>query len=131
MQIFCYYLLQLLICKVFESKKFMNDFSLPPLVLIFFNFTVTFEHNQHIDLIFPSGLSQVSSDFMYQFRSSPPEVFLGKGILQICGKFTGEHPCRSVISIKLVIFDTSFFSFAVAIFELLCLCLLFYCHLLF
>ena len=97
----------------------------------FFNFAVTFEHNQHIDLIFPSGLSQVSSDFMYQFRSSPPEVFLGKGILQICGKFTGEHPCRSVISIKLVIFDTSFFSFAVAIFELLCLCLLFYCHLLF
>ena len=35
------------------------------------------------------------------FRSSPPEVFLGKGLLKICSKFTGEHPCRSVISIKL------------------------------
>ena len=35
------------------------------------------------------------------FRSSPPEVFLGKGVLEICSKFTGEHPCQSAISIKL------------------------------
>ena len=28
-------------------------------------------------------------------------MFLGKGVLKICRKFTGEHPCRSVISIKL------------------------------
>ena len=35
------------------------------------------------------------------FRSSPPEVFLGKGVLKICTKFTGEHLCRSVISTKL------------------------------
>ena len=35
------------------------------------------------------------------FRSSHPEVFLGKGVLKICCKFTGEHPCRSVILIKL------------------------------
>ena len=35
------------------------------------------------------------------FRSSRPEVFLGKGVPKICSKFTGEHPCRSVISIKL------------------------------
>ena len=28
-------------------------------------------------------------------RSSRPEVFLGKGVLKICSKFTGEHPCRS------------------------------------
>ena len=34
-------------------------------------------------------------------RNSPPEVFLGKGVLKICGKFIGEHPYRSVISIKL------------------------------
>ena len=26
-------------------------------------------------------------------RSSPPEVFLGKTVLKICNKFTGEHPC--------------------------------------
>ena len=28
-------------------------------------------------------------------------VFLGKAVLKICTKFTGEHPCRNVISIKL------------------------------
>ena len=33
-------------------------------------------------------------------RSSPPEVFLGKGVLKICSKFTGKHPSRSVISIS-------------------------------
>ena len=35
-------------------------------------------------------------------RSSYPEVFLEKGVLKICRKFTREHPCRSAISIKLV-----------------------------
>ena len=34
-------------------------------------------------------------------RSSHPEVFLGKCVLRICSKFTGKHPCRSAISIKL------------------------------
>ena len=33
-------------------------------------------------------------------RSSFPEVFLGKGVLKMCSTFT-EHPCRSVISMKL------------------------------
>ena len=27
------------------------------------------------------------------FRSSPPEMFLGKGVQKICSKFPGEHPC--------------------------------------
>ena len=35
-------------------------------------------------------------------RSSRSEVFLRKGVLKIRSKFTGEHPCRSVISIKLL-----------------------------
>ena len=34
-------------------------------------------------------------------RSSHPQVFIGKGILKICSKFTGEPPCQSVISIRL------------------------------
>ena len=34
-------------------------------------------------------------------RSSRAEVFLRKGVLKICSKFTGEHPCWSAISIKL------------------------------
>ena len=42
-------------------------------------------------------------------RSSRPEVFLGKGVLKICSKFTEEHPCRSEISINLMhIFRTLF-----------------------
>ena len=32
-------------------------------------------------------------------RSSHPEVFLGKDVLKTCSKFTGDHPCRSTISI--------------------------------
>ena len=36
------------------------------------------------------------------FRSSYPEVFLGKVVLKMCFKFTGEHPCRGVISITVL-----------------------------
>ena len=36
------------------------------------------------------------------FRNNLSEVFLGKGVLKICNKLTEEHPCRSVISIKLI-----------------------------
>ena len=35
-------------------------------------------------------------------RSSHPELFRRKGILKMYNKFTGEHPCQSVISIKLL-----------------------------
>ena len=35
-------------------------------------------------------------------KSSHPEVFLGKDVPKICSKFTRKHPCRSVISIKLL-----------------------------
>ena len=34
-------------------------------------------------------------------RSSAPKVFLYKSVLEICSKFTWEHPCLSLISIKL------------------------------
>ena len=36
-----------------------------------------------------------------KFRNSPPEMFLRKGVLKICSKFTGEQPCWIAISIKL------------------------------
>ena len=42
--------------------------------------------------------------FLYvnkSLRRSRSKVFLGKAVLKICSKFTGEHPCRSAISIKL------------------------------
>ena len=28
---------------------------------------------------------------------------LGKGVLKICSKYTGKHPCRCAISIKLLL----------------------------
>ena len=34
-------------------------------------------------------------------RGSHPEVVLGKGVLKIRSKFTGEYPCQSVILINL------------------------------
>ena len=36
------------------------------------------------------------------YRSKRPKVFLRKGVLKICSKFTAEHPCQSAISIKLL-----------------------------
>ena len=50
--------------------------------------------------VFPLTANQ--SQNVDSFRSSPPEVLSEKGVLKICSKFTGEHPCRSVISIKLL-----------------------------
>ena len=35
-------------------------------------------------------------------RSSPSEMFLRKDVLKIYSKFTGDHPCRIVILIKLL-----------------------------
>ena len=43
------------------------------------------------------GMSQFPTD-----RSSRPEVFLGEDVPKICCKFTGELPCQSAISIKLL-----------------------------
>ena len=39
--------------------------------------------------------------YFTQDRGSRPEVFLGKGVLKICSKFTEEHSCRSAISMKM------------------------------
>ena len=44
-----------------------------------------------------------------QLRSSRPQVFLRKGVLKLCSKFTGEQPCNSVISIK---FQSNFIEIA-------------------
>ena len=33
-----------------------------------------------------------------EWEKQPVRVFLIKGVLKICSKFTGQHPCRSVIN---------------------------------
>ena len=47
------------------------------------------------------NLDQTCVNF-WMTRNSRPEMFLRKDVLKICRKFTGEHPCWSVISIKLL-----------------------------
>ena len=50
-------------------------------------------------LVFQIAFLKISKIY---FRNSHPELVLGRDVLKICSKFTGEHPCRSVISIKLL-----------------------------
>ena len=54
------------------------------------------------NLRLPNVRSQKYLNIRSWFRSSPLELFLGKDILKIGSKFTGEQPCQSVISIKLL-----------------------------
>ena len=49
-----------------------------------------------------SHVNDLRQSYVKTLRSSPPELFLGKGVLKTCSKFTGEHPCQSVVSIKLL-----------------------------
>ena len=47
-------------------------------------------------------INEIFATFIWSHsRSSTPVVILGKVVLKIRSKFTGEHPCRSVISVKL------------------------------
>ena len=47
-------------------------------------------------------LVQMNPALTYELdRSSHSEIFFRKAVLKICSKFTGEHPCRNAISIKL------------------------------
>ena len=39
---------------------------------------------------------------LYGDAEAAAQVFLGKGVLKICSKFTGGRPCRSTISTKVL-----------------------------
>ena len=55
----------------------------------------------YANLVFRDVLIQIIDQIIVVMTiSSPPDMFLRKGVLKICSKFTGEHPCRNVISIK-------------------------------
>ena len=55
---------------------------------VFFAFTFSFKTRFYLFIYF------------FACRSSHPDVLLRKGVPKVCIKFTGEYPCRSVISIK-------------------------------
>ena len=52
------------------------------------------------DVLSRTGLEKLKQLFR-KYRSSRPKLFLGKYVLKIYSKFTGEHPCQSMISKKL------------------------------
>ena len=64
--------------------------------LIFIN-----EKCTNLNVVVNSGWFTKSNNRKRKSRSSYPEVFLVKGVLKMCSKFTVEHSCRSTISIKL------------------------------
>ena len=83
-------------CLLYNIFKISSIVMLPrnmPLIT-FSNFVVKSSNQSKYLPAFPNVLRL--------FRSSRPEVFLGKGILKICSKFTGKHSCGSAISIKLL-----------------------------
>ena len=55
----------------------------------------------NLNVVVNSGWFTKSNNRKRKSRSSYPEVFLVKGVLKMCSKFTVEHSCRSTISIKL------------------------------
>ena len=71
--------------KISPKFSFLNDrhtFSFPPMTFWDFFLKAAFSRTQWVLL-----------------QKLPSELFLGKGVLKICSKFTGEHPCHSAILI--------------------------------
>ena len=62
-------------------------------------YDIAYPQSNQIIINYLSYINQNETEFSP--RTSHPEVFLEKGVLKICSKYTGEYPCRSVISIKL------------------------------
>ena len=73
------------------NRNQMKDFQLASFILIWYISPFRFYNNGN------------GGGFMlFIWRSSHPEVFLGKGVLKICSKCSGENQCRSAISIRLL-----------------------------
>ena len=72
-----------------------------------FNYSLVITYSntgKYLIVIFSSLSKRIFYHFpklISQLTETAVQVFLGKGVLKICSKFKGEHPCRSVISIKL------------------------------
>ena len=92
--------------------RFLNSYSWPFLVGIKLRYIVNLSKISIIPTSFLRSISLVKNaqkppnlntfwEKLYNYRSCRPEVLLGKDVLKICSKFTGQHPCQSAISIKL------------------------------
>ena len=90
-----------------KYKNYLLNSNLKILSITFFINACTFLGFQYVQIIIFAFLdlwvkihALELQKVMHQKR--PPEVFLQKGVLKICSKFTGEHPWSSVILIKLL-----------------------------
>ena len=81
-----------------STRTVIHRYLVSSLLLASILFLVGIERTQNkvIFLYMDSSTNKKDID-----RSRLLEMFLRKGVLKICSKFVGEHPCRSVISIKL------------------------------
>ena len=99
------------ICKITVKFKFITNCinrssPLPDFIIYYICPTIWMLCSRNYQLVFVSISSHMiifkSKDhyfwvsYFQVFRSSIQEVFLSKGVLKICSKFTGEHSCRSV-----------------------------------
>ena len=66
-----------------------------------------FQENFRCITCFFSNISIQSQ--LVNCRRSLLEVFSGEGVLKVCSKFRGEHPFRSLISLKLLCKFTAYF----------------------
>ena len=85
-------LAQLFSCEICRTFKKISFYRTPPGGCFFTDF-----HDHLKFYIFIKAKLRLNI-----LRSNRPEVILRKGVQKICSKITGEHPCRCVISIKLL-----------------------------
>ena len=80
-------------------KKINFTIMLLPLFSIFCDDVISLDAVRSVNI----SLNVINAgSHKYINRSSHPGMFLEKVIVKICSIFTGEHPCRSVISGKLL-----------------------------
>ena len=53
-----------------------------------------------MDIINRCSNAAVQRCFRKRYSENMQQIYLGKGVLKICSKSTGEYPCQSVISCK-------------------------------
>ena len=76
------------------GKKNIITFSLITIIKILILITVIFQCFFPKFMIATIWTLRTPRLIFHNSRSSHPEVFLEKGVLKICSKFTGEHSCR-------------------------------------
>ena len=71
-------------------------------LLVFCCYSRKFYLNPNFLRVITTTINFTIRIFFYFLQKQPLRGVLRKGVLKTCSKFTGEHPCRSVISIKLL-----------------------------